>query len=141
MPRQTVQKRAFKHLEKDLEAAENFLLQKYLLEESKEDECYDADNDEDSDSDLDEGLLAFLSTKEELEDGVGTRYLLPRGYAKSKTSIFEEDLNPSSSYFISNRKFKTKYRVSRQSLDKIAAKIADHSVFKSKTCQQAPVAH
>ena len=97
------------------------MLQKYLLEDDGEDTDYDADNDEDSIDDLDAKLL-FLSSKQGLEHVQQTRYLTQRVQATSEINIFEEDLNPTSSYFISDRKFKTKYRASRRSLDKIVAK-------------------
>ena len=110
------------------------------MEDDGEDTDYDADNDEDSIDDLDAKLL-FLSSKQGLEHVQQTRYLTQRVQATSEINIFEEDMNPTSSYFISDRKFKTKYRASSRSLDTIAAKILDHPVFKSKTKSQAPVGH
>ena len=109
-----------------------------MLEDDEKDYDYDAANDKDSIDDLDAELL-FLSSKQELEHVQQTRYLAQRFQATSEINIFEENLNPTSSYFISDQKFKTKYRVSCRSLDKIVAKILDHPVFKSQTKPQAPV--
>ena len=63
MPRQTVRRRALKNLERDFSAAEDLLLQKYLLEDNEEDKDYDADNDNDSIDNLDAKLLFYLQNK------------------------------------------------------------------------------
>ena len=65
MPRQTVRARALKNLERDFSVAEDFLLQKYLLEDDEEDNDYDAGKNEDNSDNLGAQLL-FLSSKEQL---------------------------------------------------------------------------
>ena len=57
---------------------------------------------------------AVFARKSHVEHVQQNPYLAQRVQATSKIYIFEEDLNPILSYFMSDREFKTKCRVSCQ---------------------------
>ena len=140
MPRISTWQRILKHLHRNLAYTEELLLQEYSCEEHDDELMYDGDDEKDCIGPVDVELL-FLSTSEEIEYVQSTRYLLPRILSKTTHNIFMEDLDPYSPYRLSSRKFKSKYRCSRKSIDAIAAKIEGNPIFKSKTCQQAPAKH
>ena len=119
---------------------EEFSLQEHTCEAHDDTLMHDDDNEKDCIGPVDVKLL-LLPTSEETEHVQSTRYLLPRILSKTTHNIFMEDLDPYSPYRLSSRKFKSKYRCSRKSVDAIAAKIEGNPIFKSKTCQQAPVKH
>ena len=148
MPKISIRQKARKLLECHLQTAEEYLLQGYAVDDSDDEGSYDADVDEDSVSSdasvvgTTDAEMFLLSIQDELEYVRANRYVVPRIISKSEINIFLEDLDPNSSYCISARKFKNKYRCTRESLDKITAKIENHPIFMNQRGpKQAPVKH
>ena len=126
MPKISIRQKARKLLECHLQTAEEYLLQEYAVDDSDDEWWYDDDVDEDSVSNDasvvgTDAEIFFSSVQDELEYIRETGYVVPRIIAKSALNIFLKDLDPNSSYCLSARKFKSKYRCTRESIHKITA--------------------
>lgn len=108
---------------------------------------YDADycNDTTSDDELsddDDDVLMYLASHCDVDTAEGERYSVPRNYRKSALNIFEEDLDPNTGFYLSDREFKERYRCSRKELHFMSKKIEHHRVFQNRRGpKQAPIKH
>lgn len=119
----------------------------YNEEDDDRDVSYDADSS-DSDSDSDESdivnaIALYIQSKNDVDDAVSQRYLAPRICRKSNLNIFEEDLDPDAVYYTNRRRFKNRYRCTRESLEFIANEVKDHPIFQRGRAgpKQAPIKH
>ena len=89
--------------------------------------------------------LSFLAAVTRLIQLRNSRYFLKRQCRKSTTQQFEEDLlvNEDGSQWLNDSEFKMKYRMSRETLDKVTAAIENNEVFAAGTRgpKQLPVKH
>ena len=129
MPRQSRRSKAIATARKAFQAVSALLIVERLLDDELETFSLDV-------NEPDPVLLSFLQSFTRLKRIKKSRYYMKRFWRKSSlnTTIFEDDLRvcEDGSHWMNEDEFKRKYRVSRETLDKITATIENNDVFKGE---------
>lgn len=137
MPKQSYRSKAMAAARRMRKGATGFILVRLLDDKHKK--TFNTD-------DPDPISFLFIRACRQFNRIKNTRYFKQRGsYRRSEHNEFEEDLRVSDdgSHWLNDEEFKRRYRVSRESLDRITSLIESHDVFQPRKFgrKQRPVKH